>query len=132
MHYRNVKAVLLLAGMVPFLAGCGINPSGAPPTDSSPHNASDSNTSTPSEATRVVIDNFAYSPREITIAPGTRVTWVNRDDVPHTVTSTAKPKVFDSGALDDEKPYTFVFQKPGTYDYFCAVHPHMTGKVIVK
>ncbi len=132
MNYRTVKAVLLSAGMATFLAGCGINPSGAPPTNSTPNHSSEGNMSAHSETTRVVIDNFAYAPREITVAPGTRVSWVNRDDVPHTVTSTAKPKVFDSGALDDESPFTFVFQTPGTYEYFCAVHPHMSGKVIVK
>jgi len=81
---------------------------------------------------RVVIDNFAFSPREITVAPGTRVAWVNRDDVPHTATSSVKPRAFDSKALDTEDTFSFVFQAPGTYDYFCAVHPHMTGKVIVK
>jgi plastocyanin len=81
---------------------------------------------------QVVIDNFAFSPRELTVALGTRVTWVNRDDVPHTATSSVKPRTFDSGALDTDNTFPFVFKTPGTYDYFCAVHPHMTGKVIVK
>jgi amicyanin len=80
----------------------------------------------------VVIDNFAYSPREVTVAAGTRVTWVNHDDVPHTVTSPARPRTLDSGAMDGDATFAFVFTAPGTYDYFCAVHPHMTGKVIVK
>jgi len=84
------------------------------------------------DAARVVIDNFAYSPREITVTAGTKVTWVNHDDSPHTVTSTVKPKAFDSGALDTDATFAFVFAAPGTYEYFCAVHPHMTGKVIVK
>ncbi len=67
-----------------------------------------------------------------TVAAGTRVTWVNHDDSPHTVTSTARPKAFDSGAMDTDAAFTFVFPAPGTYEYFCAVHPRMTGKVIVK
>jgi plastocyanin len=60
------------------------------------------------------------------------VTWINRDDVPHTATSTAKPKAFDSGALDTDQTYSHVFKEAGEYEYFCAVHPKMTGKIIVK
>jgi plastocyanin len=81
---------------------------------------------------QVVIDNFTFAPREITVVPGTRVTWINRDDVPHTATSSVKPRTFDSSALDTDDTFSFVFEAPGTYEYFCAVHPHMTGKVIVK
>jgi plastocyanin len=138
MRYRTVKAFILLASLVSCLGGCGINPGGAPPTSSVPLPSDGASTARPetppktTEANRVVIDNFTFSPREITVAPGTRVTWVNRDDAPHTVTSTAQPRLFDSGALDDELPFAFVFRTPGMYDYFCALHPHMTGKVIVK
>jgi plastocyanin len=81
---------------------------------------------------RVTIDNFAFAPRNLTVAAGTKVVWVNRDDVPHTATSTAKPRAFDSKALDTDDTFAHVFTAPGTYDYFCAVHPHMTGQVIVK
>jgi plastocyanin len=76
------------------------------------------------------IDNFTFTPASVTITPGTRVTWINHDDVPHTATSTTK--VFASKALDTDDKFSFVFAKPGTFDYFCAVHPHMTGRVIVK
>ncbi len=134
------KTVVLLAGMATLLAGCGINPSAAPPTTPVLHDADDNGISkarpqAADEATasgRVVIDNFAFSPREIIVAPGSRILWVNRDDAPHTVTSTAKPKILDSGALDSEESFAFTFQTPGTYDYFCALHPHMTGRIIVK
>ena len=68
----------------------------------------------------------------VTIAPGTRVVWVNHDDVPHTATSTGKPRRFDTGALDTDQKYAHVFTEPGTYNYFCAVHPKMTGQIIVK
>jgi plastocyanin len=81
---------------------------------------------------QVVIDNFRYSPRQLTVKAGTRVTWVNRDDVPHTATSSRKPRAFDSGTLDTDDRFSHVFTAPGTYEYFCAVHPHMTGQVIVK
>jgi plastocyanin len=124
MRYRCARAVVLLAGIA--AAGCGATPAEAPPTA-----RAESTTPAPAAA-QVVIDNFAYAPREITVAPGTRVTWVNRDDVPHTATSSVKPRAFDSGALDTDDAYSFTFTTPGTYDYFCAVHPHMAGRVIVK
>jgi plastocyanin len=81
---------------------------------------------------QVTIDNFAFSPKTLTVPAGTKVTWINRDDVPHTATSTAKPPAFDSKALDTDDKFSFVFTAPGTYPYFCAVHPHMTGEIVVK
>jgi plastocyanin len=80
----------------------------------------------------VVIDNFTFNPPTLTVAVGTKVTWVNRDDVPHTVTSTTKPRTLESGTLDTEDKYSFVFAAPGTFAYFCAVHPKMTGQIVVK
>jgi plastocyanin len=85
-----------------------------------------------SDPNRVVIDNFAFSPAALTVTTGTRVTWVNRDDVPHTATSTARPRLFDSRTLDTDERFSHVFTAPGTYEYFCAVHPHMTGRIVVK
>jgi plastocyanin len=78
----------------------------------------------------VHIDNFAYSPAVLTIPAGTKVTWINRDDVPHTVT--AADRQFNSGALDTDGQYSRVFSQAGTYSYFCALHPHMKGKIIVR
>jgi plastocyanin len=86
----------------------------------------------PADPNRVMIDNFAFSPRTLTVATGTKVTWVNHDDVPHTATSTARLRVFDSRTLDTDDQFAHVFTTPGTYPYFCAVHPHMTGTIIVK
>jgi|SRR5438034_8225835 len=80
----------------------------------------------------IAIDNFVFSPATVTIAPGTRVVWINHDDVPHTATSTSKPKRFESGTLDTDDKFAHVFTEPGTYNYFCAVHPKMTGQIIVK
>jgi plastocyanin len=80
--------------------------------------------------TQVKIDNFSFLPQEMTVAAGTKVTWVNRDDIPHTVVSTNS--VFKSKALDTDDQYSFTFEKAGTYDYFCSIHPKMTAKVIVK
>jgi plastocyanin len=84
------------------------------------------------EVVQIVIDNFTFSPAKLTISAGTKVTWVNHDDVPHTATNTAKPKSFDSGTLDTDERFSYVFATPGTYDYFCAVHPKMTGQIVVK
>jgi len=61
---------------------------------------------------------------------GTTVTWTNRDDIPHTVVS--DEKVFKSKVLDTDEKFSFTFTKPGTYGYFCSVHPKMTGKVVVQ
>ena len=83
-------------------------------------------------ANQVVIDNFKFDPRELTVAVGAKVTWLNRDDVPHTATSTARPKAFDSKTLDTDQKFSHVFNTAGTYEYFCAVHPHMKGKIVVK
>ena len=78
----------------------------------------------------VAIDNFTFGPTDLTVAVGTTVTWTNRDDIPHTVVST--DKVFKSKVLDTDEKFSFLFSKPGTYPYFCSIHPKMTGKVVVQ
>lgn len=80
----------------------------------------------------VKIDNFSFSPQVLTVAVGTTVTWTNRDDIPHTVVSTDDPKAFKSKVLDTDEKFSFTFTKPGSYAYFCSVHPKMTGKVTVQ
>jgi plastocyanin len=78
----------------------------------------------------VRIDNFTFMAPTITVPAGTEVTWVNRDDIPHTVVS--DDKVFKSKALDTDDRFTYKFSQPGTYKYFCSLHPKMTGEVVVK
>jgi plastocyanin len=85
----------------------------------------------PATKVEVKIDNFAFTPTELTVAAGTTVEWVNRDDIPHVVVSDDK-KTFKSKALDTDDRFSYTFTKPGTYAYFCSVHPKMTGKVIVQ
>jgi plastocyanin len=80
----------------------------------------------------VKIDNFSFGPTELKISAGTTVTWVNHDDIPHTVVSTDEPKLFKSKVLDTDEKFSFTFSKAGTYPYFCSIHPKMTGKVIVQ
>jgi plastocyanin len=84
------------------------------------------------EPNAVTIDNFAFAPATITVAPGTKVTWTNHDDEPHTVASDDDPSLFKSGGLDTNDSFSFTFTKPGTYKYHCSIHPHMTATVVVK
>ena len=78
----------------------------------------------------VKIDNFSYSPATITVKAGTQVTWTNHDDMPHTITS--EDQSFKSKALDTDEKFTFTPTKPGTYTYYCSIHPKMTGKLVVE
>ena len=78
----------------------------------------------------VKIDNFTFEPSTLTVKAGTTITWTNRDDIPHTVVSA--DFLFRSKALDTDDKFTFKLEKPGTYSYFCSIHPKMTGKVIVE
>jgi plastocyanin len=79
---------------------------------------------------KVTIDNFSFAPAELTVVVGQPVTWVNRDDVPHTIVATNRG--FSSPALDTDQTYAHAFTSPGTYAYFCGIHPHMTGRITVK
>jgi plastocyanin len=78
----------------------------------------------------IKIDNFVFSPDTVTIKPGDVVTWQNADDIPHTVAS-SKPGAFRSKPLDTDDKYSFTFASAGTFEYFCGLHPHMKGKIIV-
>jgi plastocyanin len=78
----------------------------------------------------ISIQSFQFVPAILTVAPGTAVTWVNKDEEPHNVVS--PDRAFRSKAIDGGEKFTNVFDKPGTYNYICAVHPHMRGTVIVK
>jgi plastocyanin len=78
----------------------------------------------------IKIDNFSFTPSEITIKTGAKVTWTNADDVPHTIRSVDDK--FGSKALDTGDQFSFTFTQPGTYEYFCSVHPKMTARIIVK
>jgi plastocyanin len=84
----------------------------------------------PPAAVEVRIDNFSFGPAALTVPAGTTVTWTNRDDIPHTVVS--NDGAFKSKVLDTDERFSFTFSKPGTYPYFCSIHPKMTGKVVVQ
>lgn len=84
-----------------------------------------------SSATTVTIDNFTFTPKVITVTAGTTVQWINRDDIPHVVAS-ADDKFKKSPALDTDDSFSHTFSEPGTYEYYCSIHPRMTGTVVVK
>ncbi len=83
----------------------------------------------PAQAT-ITIDNFTFTAAMLNVERGTRVTWVNHDDVPHKIVST--DKTFSSPVLDTDGRFSYTFTKAGTYRYYCSIHPTMTGMVVVK
>jgi plastocyanin len=80
--------------------------------------------------TNIIIDQFTFTPQRITVKAGATVAWINDDDIPHTVASSTK--VFKSKALDTSDKFSFTFTTPGVYEYFCSLHPHMTGAIVVE
>ena len=78
----------------------------------------------------IKIDNFTFTPPTLTVKAGTQITWTNADDIPHTVVS--DDQSFKSRVLDTDEKFAFTASKPGTYRYFCSIHPKMTGTVVVE
>jgi plastocyanin len=115
-------SVITLSGRVAFSAS---EPGGASATAK----IGSTGVSTDS-ATEVKIDNFAFTPGEVTVKAGTQVSWINHDDIPHTVDSTQGK--FKSAALDTDEKFQFRFSEPGEYPFYCRMHPKMTGKIIVQ
>ena len=85
---------------------------------------------TSSSPNQVIMENFSFQPGTLTVKAGTTVTWINHDDDPHTVNE--NNKTFKSGTLDTDAKFSYKFTSPGTYSYFCSLHPRMTGQIIVK
>lgn len=85
---------------------------------------------TPRAAVNVTMDHFSFRPATLSVAVGTTVTWINRDGIPHTVVS--RKGVFRSKVLDTNEQFSYTFPKPGTFPYFCSIHPMMTGKIVVR
>jgi plastocyanin len=78
----------------------------------------------------VKIDNFTFAPTTLVVRKGTSITWTNRDDIPHTVVE--NNKLFKSHVLDTGEAFTFTPTQPGTYKYYCSIHPKMTAELIVR
>jgi amicyanin len=80
---------------------------------------------------KIEIKDFAFNPPTITVKSGETITWINRDEEPHTIVSVEK-QFKKSPALDTDQQYTVTAGAPGTYSYFCSVHPKMTGTIVVE
>src|SRR5882762_7227791 len=87
--------------------------------------------STSSKQNKIEIKDFAFNPQTITVKSGEKITWINRDEEPHTIVSVEK-QFKKSTALDTDQEFTVTAGAPGTYSYFCSVHPKMTGIIIVE
>jgi plastocyanin len=81
-------------------------------------------------AVEIKIDNFSFLPATLVVRKGTHITWTNRDDIPHTVVE--NNKLFKSHVLDTDEKFTFTPTQPGTYKYYCSIHPKMTGEIVVE
>ena len=79
----------------------------------------------------VGIDNFTFNPQTVTVKAGTTVIWTNKDDIPHGIAATNNA-FKRSQALDTDDSFSFTFTTPGIYQYFCYIHPHMTGSIVVE
>jgi plastocyanin len=84
-----------------------------------------------SRRNKIEIKDFAFNPQTLTVKSGEKVTWINRDEEPHTIVSVEK-QFKKSTALDTDQEFTITVGAPGTYDYFCSVHPKMTGTIVVE
>jgi plastocyanin len=140
-----MKKILILVAVVVVVALAGFllmkkdkksnNPSTSSTNSSQTQNnnstsGANNQTSSQSSVNNVDINNFAFSPAELTVKKGTTLTWTNKDSSPHTVTSTDNGKL-DSKTLDQGESYSFTFNEVGTFNYKCTFHSSMMGKVIV-
>lgn len=99
----------------------------------SPEQAQPNATATAAAAAGTVqasVDNFSFTPKQLTVKPGTTVVWTNKDDIPHTVEQ--NDHVFSSKILDTNEKFQHTFDKPGQFPYFCKLHPTMTASVVVQ
>ncbi|HLG70627.1 MAG TPA: cupredoxin domain-containing protein [Chloroflexota bacterium] len=128
MHRIPIPHIALAASLL--LAGCGqAKPAvtTAPPT---PPAVVTAKPQAPPVATNAVsIQNFDFSPSAITVPAGTTVTWTNKDVEQHTVTE--RNRLFNSDVIAGDKSFSFTFDKAGSYEYFCLIHRHMVGTVVV-
>jgi len=119
---KRISAIFVCAGIV--TAGLALS---ARSKSTAPANAREMLAGDPAA---VKIDNFSFGPATLTVPAGTTITWTNNDDVPHVVSSDDN-KTFKSKALDTDDRFSFTFTKPGTYNYYCAIHPKMTARIVV-
>lgn len=129
--YKTMRVRHLVVMMGPVLM-LGIFQAKAADSQGTMPQSAAATSQTAAMSAKVEIENFDFSPMMMTVTPGTTVVWTNHDDIPHTVVSADEPRLFKSPPLDTDDAYSFTFQKPGTYKYFCSVHPKMVGMIVVK
>jgi plastocyanin len=127
---QSVKFAWSALALVIVVAFMSLSGAAVPSDSASGSAAASSSESTTGSVAEVKIDNFAFTPGVITVKVGTEVTWINHDDIPHTVDSTQGK--FKSAALDTDNTFQFRFTEPGEYPFYCRMHPKMTGKVVVQ
>lgn len=124
MNKIYILIIILIVGVLLFFGYKQMNK----PTMNQP-NTQNQNTTTPqNNESSINIANFSFSPKELKIVTGTKVTWTNNDSAPHQIIS----NTFNSEILSNGQSFSFVFNNKGSYDYHCAIHPSMTGKIIVE
>ncbi len=135
-RFDGINLLIAIVALVSF-SGClnqgeppqqAVNSSGSlPPVSASPDQPK-AGTAQPS-ADQIRINNFAFNPSTITVSPGTSITWTNHDSAPHTVTESSGK--FGSQTLNQGQSFSYIFKEPGTFGYYCAIHPSMKAKVVV-
>lgn len=120
---KTMLAMIIVIGAV-IISGCSLY--GNVPSNS--NNSSTPAVKTTTNSNAINIQNFAFSPAILTVKKGTTVTWTNDDSAPHQIKSTT----FNSSSLGKGQAFSFAFDTLGAFDYSCAIHPSMTGKIIVE
>ncbi|HZP51039.1 cupredoxin domain-containing protein [Actinocrinis sp.] len=135
---RPVRALLLLgtaaaAASALLLAQAATHPGArtAVAQGTTTLNVADAAATAATSASTIEIKNYAFAPKSATVATGVKVTWVNEDSVPHTVTSKSGPASFDSGQINPGASYSAIFMTAGTYSYYCIDHPQMVATITV-
>ena len=136
---KSTKTPLFIIGAVIVIAIVGIVAyalaQNGHDTTTSHHEHSEGNQTDQTDAVKtdeVEIEDYAFSPATITVKAGSKVTWTNKDDVGHTVTSDdGAPAAIESGLFGKGESFSFTFTKAGTYRYHCQPHPYMKGTVVV-
>ena len=129
-----MKKIIALLFVLVFLVSCATQEAVKPVLQQSAPQTLNPKLQTGTEigSALVEIKDFTFSPADLHVKAGTVVEWINLDSAQHTVTSTSGPESFDSKALKKDQKYAFTFSKPGTYEYYCSLHPGMSAKVVVE
>ncbi|MFI5534036.1 cupredoxin domain-containing protein [Kitasatospora sp. NPDC051853] len=137
MHLSPSRALAATTAVALLMIAVGCSGSTGPATPASPSSApattgpAGSGTDNPTSAVNITVEDFAFAPADLTVAPGTRITVTNQDTTPHTLTSTGR--AFDTGRIDAGQSATFTAPTtPGSYPYVCDIHPGMTGTLTVR